>query len=73
MTTDIRTITTPMPGSIRSCVVLKDDIYTILINETLSQDARLKAYEHEMEHIKNEDFNKECSVNEIEYEAHKKQ
>lgn len=47
----------------------EDGSYTILINARLSYTGQLKAYEHAMRHIKEEDFQKE-DVQSIEYAAH---
>ena len=47
----------------------EDDSYTILINAKLSQDGQLKAYQHALNHIKNEDFEK-SDVQSIELHAH---
>lgn len=47
----------------------EDGSYTILINAGLNYESQLKAYEHAMSHIKNDDFSKD-NVQEIEYYAH---
>ncbi len=47
----------------------EDGNYTILINARLSYDGQLKAYEHAMKHIENDDFQKN-DVQAIEYKAH---
>lgn len=49
----------------------EDDSYTILINAKLSYESQLKAYEHAMQHILNDDFSK-TDVQEIEAIAHGK-
>lgn len=49
--------------------VNEDGSYTILINARLSYEGQLKAYEHAMEHIRNNDFEKD-NVQKIEYDAH---
>lgn len=46
-----------------------DDSYTIFINARLSQEAQLKAYQHALNHIKNDDFEK-YDVQDIESQAH---
>lgn len=46
-----------------------DGSYTILINAKLSQDGQLKAYQHALNHITNEDFEK-SNVQNIELHAH---
>ncbi len=48
----------------------EDGSYTILINSRLSYDSQLKAYEHAMRHINNNDFEK-SDVQPIECSAHK--
>ena len=47
----------------------EDGSYTILINAKLSQDGQLKAYQHALKHINNEDFEKP-DVQDIEFKAH---
>lgn len=49
----------------------EDGSYTILINAKLSHSGRIKAYKHAMNHINNNDFQKE-SVQKIESHAHEK-
>lgn len=49
--------------------VNEDGSYTILINARLSNEGQLKAYQHAMEHIKKNDFEKE-DVQKIEFDAH---
>ena len=48
----------------------EDGSFTIFINSCLSYDAQLKAYEHAVKHIRQDDFTKE-NVQLIEYNAHK--
>lgn len=47
----------------------EDGTYTILINAKLSQDGQLKAYQHALNHINNEDFEK-SDIQRIEFQAH---
>ena len=47
----------------------EDGSYTILINSRLSYEGQLKAYEHAMKHIRENDFEK-TDVQKIEYDAH---
>jgi hypothetical protein len=70
---DIRVFVCPLPMDIRGYTVFKDFRYTIVINENLCQDARMKAYRHERWHIENGDFFGDRSVGEIEREAHRRQ
>ena len=66
----IRIYCLPIPGRIRSYVVRKDDFYTIVINEALNRDARMKAYRHELRHIERGDFDSEEDTGMIEIRAH---
>ena len=60
------------PNSGREMVIPnEDDSYTILINAKLSYESQLKAYEHAMQHILNDDFSKD-NVQEIEAVAHER-
>lgn len=57
-------------GSIKECVTPNEDgSYTILINDRLSYEGRLKAYQHALRHITNRDFEAE-NVQMIETYAH---
>lgn len=47
----------------------EDGSYTILINARLSQIGRMKAYEHALKHILNDDFEKD-DIQQIELNAH---
>lgn len=70
MTDDVRVLLHPLPGRIRSFVALVDDCYTVVINEYLSDSARIRAYEHEMLHIRNGDCRCEDDASCIELLAH---
>lgn len=68
----VYTYTYPLPGSIRAFTVNNnDDTYTIVINDSLSRECQLKAYQHEIEHIENGDFDSELTADEIEHNAHR--
>ena len=60
----------PLPGSIGGFVVKKDMCYTIVVNECMSDEARLRFYLDEMDHIRNGDLDSEEAVDEIEIRAH---
>lgn len=47
-----------------------DGTFTIFINDYLSPERRMKAYNHAISHIKNGDFDKNLDVDAIEYNAH---
>ena len=70
MTPDVNVFLIDFPNSGREMVVPnEDDTYTILINAKLSRDGQLKAYEHAMKHIMQNDF-AEQNVQAIEAAAH---
>ena len=58
----------PRPGN-EMVVPNEDGSYTILINARLSNDGQLRAYQHAMKHITDNDFSK-SDVQSIEAEAH---
>lgn len=67
---DVNVILTNFPAPGNEMVVPNEDgTFTILINAKLSYDGQLKAYQHAINHICNNDFNKE-DVQKIEYQAH---
>ena len=60
-----------MPTTIRSFVVYNSDMsFTIIINSKIGSNQQLMAYKHEIDHIKNGDYDKHCSVDLIELFAH---
>lgn len=69
-TPDVNTIETNLPTSISAYVVSNPDAsYTIILNSRLTWERRMKAYLHEMDHIKNGDYERQ-SVDFIEMFAH---
>lgn len=71
MEDEIFTYYANMPTTIRSFVVSNSDMsFTIIINARISSDQQLRAYLHELRHIKNGDYDKHCSVELIELNAH---
>lgn len=48
-----------------------DGTYTIVLNARLSQEDRARHYEHELRHIREGDFEKDLTADEIEAQAHK--
>lgn len=60
-----------MPTGIRALTVKNsDDSYTILINAGLSAAAQCDAYDHEMGHINNHDFDHIYDINTLELIRH---
>ena len=71
MTNDISVVLRPLPMQVKGFAVLKDSVITIVINEYLSPEARLDAYEQEIYHIEHGDFYTDKTIDEIENEAHR--
>ena len=67
---EIKIVVAKMPATIRAYVVLKDDHYTVIINDQLSPVAKMRAYRHEVNHIMNGDFERTTSADMIEIRAH---
>lgn len=68
---NIRTIYCDLPTSIGGfTVATADDYFTIVINQNLSYYKNLETYRHELEHIKNGDFDRKCSAGLLEIMAH---
>jgi TolA-binding protein len=51
-------------------VANSDGSYSVFINDCLSPEQRLKAYNHALQHIKNGDFGSADGVDSIERKAH---
>lgn len=67
---DIYTYIVDMPvnEAVRPCGPFA---YTVYINARLSQEDRVQAYKHALEHIRRQDFEKRgANINNIEKEAH---
>lgn len=62
---------TEMPTTVRSFVIVNSDsTYTIILNSKLSHEQNIISYWHEIDHIRNGDYEKKCSVDLIEITAH---
>lgn len=60
-----------LPGTVRSFVIAHPDMtYTIVLNSRLSHEQHLLSYQHELDHINNGDYDKKCSADLIEINAH---
>ena len=72
--TEVRTVLWPLRGRVKGFTVVMEGFVTIVINEALSPAARRRAYEHEIEHIRNDDFGAifrgDATVEQIETERH---
>ncbi len=61
-----------MPTTIKSFVVSNNDMtFTVIINAKIGRDQQLKAYQHELSHIKNGDYDKKTTADLIELAAHR--
>lgn len=69
---DIYTYIVKLPPKINEMVTPCVDGYTVYISIDLDHEDQLKAYDHAVEHIKNNDFASEENVQAIEAKAHKK-
>lgn len=59
-----------LPSKVKGFSVLNEDAtYSVVVNSKLSPEAQRSTFNHEIEHIMKEDFDK-YSVNTIEYYAH---
>ena len=67
---EIRVLVQPMPPRIKAYTCRVFEYYTIMVNEYLSDEVKLREVRHELDHIENDDFDKDESVNEIEIRAH---
>lgn len=68
---DINTYIMDFGNSIPATVTANDDgSYSIFINARISYENRLQAYQHELRHILNHDFETNATVNEIELSTH---
>ncbi|MFP3155816.1 hypothetical protein LQZ18_15580 [Lachnospiraceae bacterium ZAX-1] len=58
-----------LPTSVSAYTLPRNgESYTIVINANLTYERQLIAYQHELEHILNEDFEKDMDANLIEFE-----
>ena len=72
MTLDVNVFLADMPVSIPGFAKANpDSTYTIILNSRHTQERRLMAYQHEMKHIINGDYDKKCDADIIEFYAHK--
>ncbi len=71
MTPDVNVYISDMPTSVKAFTVVNPDgSYTILLNSRHSHHQHLISYHHEMCHIENGDYDKQCSADLIEFYAH---
>lgn len=66
---DVRVVVADMPSTIHGYTICKDGFYTIVLNDSLSYEMKQNAYDHEMSHIRKNDF-QGSSADRIEIYAH---
>ena len=66
---DIYTYIVPLPDGINEAVMACAGGYTVYIDDRLSPEGRIRAYNHAIRHIQEGDFEQE-DVQEIEAKAH---
>ena len=71
MTDNIYTYTIPLPNGVNEVVTPCIGGYTVYINENLTYEDRIKAFQHALYHIEHNDFDK-TDVQSIESDAHRK-
>lgn len=60
---DIRVVMQPLPGSIKAfCRRMKSGRICVVINSYLDNQGKRKALDHELEHIRRDDFDSEAPV-----------
>jgi len=68
---DINVVFMDNPHGIKGSVNKnRDGSYTIIINAALNREQQLEVFKHELRHIEDMDFYKDCSADEIESQAH---
>lgn len=66
----MRVYVIPMPPRIKSFVCDRDGFITICVNECLSREAKIKAYEHELWHLEHDDLHSDLPTGLLEIRAH---
>lgn len=67
---ECKVIITDLPPTIRGFTVQGTDFATIVLNARLNHETQLKAYEHEIDHMRRDDFRK-TDAQAVETAAHK--
>ncbi len=68
---EIHSILAQLPNHIKAYTVANPDMsFTIVLNSALSYEQNKKSYLHEYMHIINGDYDKKCSIDVIEFNAH---
>lgn len=70
MTEDVYVYLVDFPDGIREAVTPCLGGYTVYIDEKLDRDSRMRAYEHALRHIENDDLHSDLCADQIEFNAH---
>lgn len=71
MTNNCRVVLQDLPTTVRGfCIESPDGFYTIVLNARLNREQNVKSYEHELEHIRRDDFHADEDIDQIELRAH---
>ena len=69
---NIKVMYADLPTTIGGFVKETDGYYTIVLNSRMTAERNRQSYLHELGHIDNNDFDRECSADQIELEAHRR-
>lgn len=70
MTESIYHYVVDLPTGCKEAVVVCPDGYTVYTNSNLSREEAIKAYEHAMKHVRNNDFDLNDNADTAELRAH---
>lgn len=73
MNNDIKVILQDLPTTISGFVKETDNFYTIVLNSRMTYERNKETYKHEQCHINNGDLDRECTADQIEAEAHRRE
>lgn len=73
MNEDYNVVMQDLPTTIGGFTKETDGYYTIVLNSRMTFERNQKSYIHELGHIDNGDFDKECSVDQIELENRRRE
>ena len=71
MRDNIRILYVDMPIGYKAFTMPKDGFYTIYLNSRYCMEQNMRSIEHELTHIRNGDYDKQCSVDLLEIFVHK--
>lgn len=72
MNDDYNVVMQDLPTTIGGFTKETDGYYTIVLNSRMTHERNRQSYIHEMSHIDNMDFDRDCSVDQIEVETHRR-